>query len=152
MKTLMNKNKIRLAGGLAVLLMTAILAVTTAKSYATCWHLVLDHDNCVYSAIPNCWLNSCTGFRYWYCAPQGDVIMSSPSPCKWGPGLDGYGFANCTTYPDEIKVENGYTSIVGSCMGSGCVNVVCTPHVTGTLTLLGGSGVISGSLTCQPGG
>jgi hypothetical protein len=148
MKTLMNKSKIRLAGGLAVLLMTAILAVTTAKSYATCWHDAQQGGSVGVPCgqAPNCSVNSCCGYALWCCMPP-----AAPSYCAQGPDLAGYGFQCCTNYAISSKVQCGYTTMIGSCTGGGCANVVVQNYPDQSYTVFGTAlGVLSGGLTCQP--
>jgi hypothetical protein len=155
MKTLINKNKIRLAGGLMVLLMTAILAVTTAKSYAwewyggTCWHM----GSTKTPIIPYTWFSCCSS-----CSAQIPWDVSfGPEPgytysCVSGPDSNGYGYASCQILSADETVQTGYTWYIGGCP-SACpalCNMTSKFYVTGTTTIPKGYAVLSGNLTCQP--
>ena len=165
MKTLINKNKIRLAGGLLVLLMTAILAVATAKSYAwewygngQCWHIgSLENRISPYSMFNCC--GSCYAVIPWYVSigPEpGDTYF-----CVSGPDSNGYGYASCQTLSEDETVQTGYSICIGTCSSSqncGIINGQCacwcnmtdTFYVTGTTTVPKGYTFLSGGLECYP--
>ena len=158
MKTLVNKNTIRVAGGLLVLLMTAVLAVATVKSYATwewnsgsCWHLSKT-PIIPYHMFSCC--GCCSAIIPWdyYTSPGSDV-------CASGPDSNGYGFVSCQTLTKDETVQTGYTVYGGNC-NYGCssieglcaclCNMTCTYHVTGTATVPVGYTVVSEGLGCYP--
>ena len=130
MKTLINKNKIRLAGGLLVLLMTAILAIATVKSYAwewyggQCWHLKLPPiftgtpSGWTCSVLPTC-CTSCLGYASMCCE---NLYTGAGKNCVGGPDPAGYGFANCQQGTSNAAVQ--CTTIVysgqfpGMCTGT----------------------------------
>jgi len=171
MKTLINKNGMRLAGGLAVLLMTVIMAVATAKSYAWEWyggpcsHLrnYLGGVGCDLqgglTCAQCCWLQ-CP----WCQETAGDQCVS-------GPDKNGYGFQYCNVYSGTTTIECGVTTWYGSCDGSsvpytspgvwsypggpptyvsGCVNVCRYDTTYPPVTITTGTSVVSGGLTCYP--
>jgi hypothetical protein len=159
MKTLINKNKIRLAGGLLVLLMTAILAVATAKSYAqNCWH-VTSSKNPTNSIIPyviGC-CSCCSAMIPWSIVVQDDP----EAHCVYGPDKNGYGFASCQTSPTGSKtIETGYTWLGGNC-AYGCVhsgqcgcacNITWRQDViTSKTTTIKDEVALTGGMTCWPG-
>ena len=147
MKTLINKNKIRLAGGLLVLLMTAILAIATAKSYA-CFHL----PNMTIGVMCNT-LTCCTSCQQ-TCPWCSDGGPAPGNPCLQGPDSRGYGFANCDWFSKPTAVQCGYTSWTGSCPSPfggcvGCVNVIQQNFPT-TVNVDRGDAMLHGGLTCIP--
>jgi hypothetical protein len=147
MKTLINRNKIRLAGGLLVLLMTAILAVATVKSYAQCWHAAVPVNGTGCEIPPSC-CNSCCGYILWCCG-GADIT------CASGPDNNGWGFAKCQEMSSSGPVECGYTALVGQCTGGvpcnygSCIKIGAYPVATGSQTLGASWAVFSGGL-CQP--
>jgi hypothetical protein len=140
MKTLINKNKIRLAGGLLVLLMTVIMAVATAKSYATtCWHAgAVAAAGAPCAVYPTC-CTSCFGYILWCCGRDEGY---SGNTCAVGPDKDGYGFQTCTAVGGKpTTVECGVTWLMG-CGPSVNVPWGYSYRETGV--------ILSGPLTCQP--
>jgi hypothetical protein len=140
----------RLAGGLVVLLMTVILAVTTAKSYATtCWHwskTPLPPNYSMFSCCQSCW----AVVNWDYATKPGD------DTCVPGPDGAGFGFASCQSSGSDTTVQtvqSGYTVFAGSYSGS-CQCQLCEmtwkSYVTGTINVTNTWTVLSGGLTCMP--
>jgi len=155
MKTLINKNKIRLAGGLMVLLMTAIMAIATAKSYAweyysgECWHVSYAPAGSNCGGVPITCGNCCWGVYYWCCGLD-DVDVLGDSNCVRGPdSSSGYGFAYCQSGMTNLTIQCGCTITVGRCRDGGCVNLV-SHQSTWAETIGNGGAFLYGGLTCYP--
>jgi hypothetical protein len=113
----MNKSKIRLAGGLVVLLMTVILAVTTAKSYA-CWYITGSSQGVVLTCGHSCW-----AMLDW----SDPTFVGDGLSCVQSPAGSGtYGYEFCGQSVEVKTVETGYTIFYGSCHGGD----LCTGAIT----------------------
>jgi hypothetical protein len=107
MKTLINKNKIRLAGGLAVLLMTAIFAVVTAKS--ACWVAVDSNLDCsLWKRVPDVTVCTCCFVGIPWCCDTVNKLTCVPAPN----GVTGYG--SCEIATKNITIQCGITWKIGA--------------------------------------